>query len=151
MRYVKLENSTELVLVDDNDFKWVDNFKWRLTPEGYIQRTMDGKLIHRLIMNIEYTKIQIDHIDLNKFNNQKDNLRPVSNAQNTQNQGARKNSSSKYRGVCWHKRSNKWMADVMLDGKHNYLGLFNNEKDAAQAASDFRRANMPYSMEKEII
>ena len=40
------------------------------------------------------------------------------------------NSSSKYRGVCWHKASNKWRAQIQINNKTKYLGLFDNEEDA---------------------
>ena len=38
-----------------------------------------------------------------------------------------------YKGVCLCKKSNKWRATIMIDGKNKHLGLFTNEEDAAQA------------------
>jgi len=149
MKYIQAVNSTNLILVEDDDFIFLNKFKWKINPEGYVSRSKDNRLIHRVILSVKSRTVQVDHIDLNKLNNLRSNLRLVTNSQNTQNQGARKGSTSKYRGVCWHSRANKWMADVMLNGKHNYLGLFDVEEEAAMAASNFRKANMPYSIERE--
>ena len=43
-----------------------------------------------------------------------------------------KNSSSKFKGVSWHKRDQKWQAYITINKKRKYLGYFNNEKEAAK-------------------
>ena len=45
-------------------------------------------------------------------------------------------TSSKYKGVCWHKKAQKWMAHIKLNGKLRYLGLFVQEQDAAEAYNE---------------
>ena len=88
--------------------------------------------MHRLIMN-ELKNLQVDHIDGNKLNNTKINLRIVTNQQNCMNQKSSKNSSSKFKGVYWHKKNMKWISKICLNEKNHYLGSFNNEIDAARA------------------
>ena len=51
----------------------------------------------------------------------------------------RTKKSSKYRGVTWSKRDNKWQAQVWLNGKHHHLGLFASEEAAARAVDAFVR------------
>jgi hypothetical protein len=76
----------------------------------------------------------IDHIDGDTLNNKPENLRLVTHKQNSRSyRKPTKNSTSKYRGVCWHKGRNKYMARIRNNGKLIYLGLFTCEKGAALA------------------
>ena len=65
-----------------------------------------------------------------KDDNRINNLRIVNNSQNQQNSKKQKNCSSNYKGVYFNKRSKKWKADIKINGKSKYLGLFINEIDA---------------------
>jgi len=76
----------------------------------------------------------IDHINGNGLDNRKANLRQSTYAQNSWNRGkARVKSSSKYKGVCQHKKDRKWQAQISAVGKRIYLGRFKNQKEAAKA------------------
>ena len=72
--------------------------------------------------------IEVDHIDEDKLNNRLDNLQLLSSAEHRG-----KGSSSKYTGVSWHNRDNKWTAQIMINGKKKYLGRFACELKAAYA------------------
>ena len=87
--------------------------------------------MHRLIMN-EPIGLQIDHIDNNGLNNQKNNLRIVTNQQNQMNRKKGINCSSKYKGVTWKKQDKQWQAQIQAK-KYIYLGLFRIEEEAAIA------------------
>lgn len=73
----------------------------------------------------------VDHIDNDKLNNKVENLQIISPRENLSKD--RKGGSSQYVGVYWHKASNKWLAQILINGKNKYLGLFTNELQAAQA------------------
>jgi hypothetical protein len=60
-----------------------------------------------------------------------DNLRVCTFTQNNRNVRPQKNTSSRYRGVCWNKRENKWNARINVDGKQIDLGHFISEHEAA--------------------
>ena len=74
----------------------------------------------------------VDHIDNNRCNNTKDNLRITNYDKNAQNKKAQKNSSSKYVGVCHDKRNNTWKAAI----KREYLGTFKTEELAVIARNN---------------
>ena len=88
--------------------------------------------MHRLLMN-EPAGFDIDHIDHNKLNNQKNNLRIVTRSQNMMNRLKGKNCSSIYKGVCWKGEINKWSVQIMIDNKYIHIGVFKIEEEAALA------------------
>lgn len=76
-------------------------------------------------------KIVVDHIDNNKLNNHVSNLQLISNRENSSKD--KKNGSSEYPGVCWHKNLNKWVSQITINGEYKYLGSFTSEEEAAEA------------------
>jgi hypothetical protein len=95
--------------------------------------------IHRLVLftfegkSKDEKQIFVDHIDNNKSNNCLFNLRWVSNQQNQFNSPIAKTNTSTVRGVSFHKKFNKWIAYIQMDGKLIHLGYFNNLEDAKLA------------------
>lgn len=122
------------VIVDEDDYHHLIQFSWHLT-RGYVSSKKLGSL-HRYVMNYDGEAI-IDHINNNKLDNRKENLRIVSRQQNSQNKSSSKNSSSKYIGVS--KNSNKWSAYITIDGVKKYIGVYENEKDAAMARDEYTK------------
>ncbi len=144
-------------IVDDEDFNIQSKFRWHPTKGGYIYRTIrldknttKSIYLHREILGVSYVDHrvkQVDHINHNKLDNQKINLRIITDAQNKQNRPSVKGSNSKYRGVSFHKKIKKWQAYGSVNGKSKYLGYFDDEKEAAKVASNWRKENMPYTIE----
>ena len=73
-------------------------------------------------------KLVVDHINNNKLDNRVDNLRVITQRENTNRKHI--NSSSKYIGVCFDATNKKWKAAIRINGKQTYLGLFTEEYDA---------------------
>lgn len=125
-------------VVDDEDFKNLSKYNWYYGAGGYAVRkeylpngTTKDIFMHRAIINTP-DHFQTDHIDGDTLNNQKNNLRQCTNQQNQGNQKIRKeNVSSKYKGVV--KRKNGWEANICINKKVTYLGLYSNEVAAANA------------------
>lgn len=78
---------------------------------------------------------EIDHINRIKDDNRIENLRTVTSSQNQRNKNP--TGSSRYVGVCWHKRDRKWQASCNLNGRYHYLGVFKVEVHAAKAYDKF--------------
>ncbi len=75
----------------------------------------------------------VDHINGKKDDNTVSNLRWCDTQMNCQNrEKIIKQTSSKYKGVCFHKASKKWYSRIMINGKSKSLGLFDTAKQAAQ-------------------
>jgi len=93
-----------------------------------------GKSIHKLIAECfianPYNKSCVDHIDNCKTNNNVSNLRWVSQQENCMNRKLNYNNTSNFKGVYFHKPSNKWRARIMINGKSKHLGYFKNIEDA---------------------
>ena len=84
-------------------------------------------------------KMVVDHIDNNKENDKLYNLQVITNRENVSKD--KKGGTSKYIGVYKYKRKNKFRAAIRIDGKIKYLGLFTDEKEAAQAYKNELKKN----------
>lgn len=128
-----------LSIIDDDDYDLIAKYSWSIDSNGYarhnlyIQNQKYKRItIHRLVMNAKINQ-QIDHINGNKLDNRKHNLRFCDKYQNAMNCKIHKHNTSGYKGVCWHKQSKKWRAYIVINDKQLSLGLFNNKKQAANA------------------
>jgi hypothetical protein len=94
----------------------------------------------------KYDGLLVDHIDGDKLNNHLSNLQLVTNRKNSSKD--RKNKTSKFTGVSWHKQSNKWLAQVRKNNKVEYLGVFEKEEEAAIAYLNSLQSKRMYSEEE---
>jgi hypothetical protein len=80
---------------------------------------------------------EVDHIDRNPSNNNCSKIRATTRSQNASNAETRKNNTSGFKGVMWHKQSNKWRAGItqFIAGKsiRKHVGSFNTPEEAAEA------------------
>lgn len=105
---------------------------------GYHRTNIKSKYYatHRLVWLFHYGEwpsFDLDHIDVDKSNNKIENLRLSNDFLNSGNVHKQKNKTSIYKGVLWHKQHKKWYAQIRFAGKSRFLGLFNDEKEAANA------------------
>jgi len=134
----------------DNLATYVDS------SHGYKRVFVFGKqwLSHRVIWCMFNNTLpkEIDHKDGDKTNNKIENLRPTSRSGNTANSAIRSDNKSGFRGVVWHKVTNKWQAQTMLNGKRIHMGVFESKLEAALAYNykakeifgDFARFNLVF-------
>lgn len=131
-------------LVDDEDYDRLRLFHWCGWWHKYMGKvyaraflTIGGNsraiLMHRLILGALASPMVVDHKDHDGLNNQRSNLRLVTNHQNLLNSRKLKPSSSKYKGVTWDKQSQRWKARIYCNRVCYTLGLFRNEDEAGQA------------------
>ena len=89
---------------------------------------------------------QGDHRNRDRLDNRMENLRILDPSQQAQNM-ERAYGTSSYRGVSWHKQTGKWRAYVSVGRKQHYLGLFEHEEDAAEAARRGRATYLPFAID----
>jgi len=124
-------------LVDKDDLDVVDDWSWCLSSDGYVKRTYDKKdlYLHRAIFEKHFGTIpedkMIDHIDRDKLNNRKSNLRLCSHAENMRNRTVHKNNKLGVKGV--RVNQGKYEANIRFNNKVIYLGYYESLDDAALA------------------
>ena len=134
----------KFALVDDKDYPEMSKYKWYAWFNGrywYARRYCKVKnktgvkvFMHRQILGLELGDKRIgDHKDHCTLDNRRKNLRICTRQQNAMNIKSNKYGTSKYKGVCWDKRYSKWKSEIMIDGKHIFLGYFKSEIESAQA------------------
>ncbi len=121
-------------LVDDVDFEYLNQWKWCLGGNGYAMRISYTPIkktiyLHSLINNTPKGFLT-DHINRNKLDNRKQNLRSANFTQSNRNVDLRKDNKSGIKGVYWHKSRNKWQANISKNNKTLYLGLFSSINEA---------------------
>lgn len=141
-------------IIDATDAEWAGQWAWAIDKDGYAVRFEwdDGQtraiMLHRELLGLKQGDgIKGDHIDRNRLNNRRSNLRPAAKFGNAQNVTGHRGSTSRYRGVSWEKHVGKWRAGIKLDGKARNLGYFATEEEAAEVARAARARLMPYAID----
>lgn len=116
-------------LIDLDDLERVISKKWRYWKGNYYTGNFRPISIYRFILNATEEQT-IDHINGNRADNRKQNLRFVSQQQNTINKAIQKNNKSGIAGVGWDKNRNKWFAEIRFEGTKCYLGRYKLLEDA---------------------
>jgi hypothetical protein len=140
MKKINLTRNKQAI-VDDEDFEYLMQWKWRCTAQGYAAReqylgTIDGKrirknvLMHRVIASTPHN-LETDHINHDKLDNRKINLRNCSTRQNRANTKPYPRSKSGLKGVV--RVNNKWRAILINGTKYIHIGYFHSKIDAAKA------------------
>lgn len=142
------------ILVDDLDMPLIKAHNWYFDGTYVARRVMGKKIyLHRELLELERGDLrQGEHIDRNKLNCQRSNLRVVSNQlENMQNRHSVPGSSSRYRGVTWYRRDGRWAAQAMLNRRRIHLGYFDDEDEASRVVSEWRAAHMPFSSDAGVL
>jgi len=149
------------VLIDDDMVEYISQFKWHFDPrKEYLVRDVRKEdktykkriFMHREILGLgEDDGSETDHIDGNRLNNQRSNLRTCTPAQNQWNAKIRSDNTSGYRGVYWEERSKGWAYCIRANGKNHNKRGFEIKEEAARARDikaielhgEFAKLNFP--------
>lgn len=129
-----LVSKQRFALVDDEDYDKLVVHKWWLI-KGYAYTQLKRKTVtmQKMIMGESSRSLYIDHINQDRLDNRKTNLRYCTPAQNIRNQKKRCTNTSGYKGVSFDKSTNKYMAYITVDYKQKNLGRFDSAKAASRA------------------
>lgn len=150
------------VIIDLEDIELVQDYKWYLISDkdefgfGYACTKLSGVtlLLHKLVTDTDGNTV-IDHIDCNKLNCRKYNLRIADKSKNSQNRKPPSNNTSGFTGVSWSSNRSRWYAQIEINGEHICLGSSTSLKEAVimrinaeiEYFKDFRN---PYNEEEYI-
>ena len=130
-----------VAIVDLADLETVKGYCWqaRISHVGktllvYASRKAGNKTVwmHRATLKPKANKL-VDHKDGNGLNNRRKNLREATRSQNNRNRGVCLRNKSGHVGVSWNTQMGMWRADLTVDGKRKFLGLFKTVPAAVSA------------------
>lgn len=125
-------NEIAIAIIDSNSINLVKGKRWYLSS-GYVRThlpTGKREYLHHVIVGKHLSKV-VDHINQNKLDNRRKNLRIVSKAVNLLN------GKRKFLGVTFY--DNRWIAQLGVKGKHMELGRFIRKADAMRCYREARR------------
>ena len=142
MKEIRLTQG-QVALVDDGDYQELSKYRWYAAwnPHTHSYRAVrtdctgdKPKTVYmaRVIMQAHPGQ-KVDHRRHDTLNNQRENLRLCTNAENGYNRKSNVGSSSAFKGVVWHRRDRKWQAYIRLANHLHHLGYFADEIAAARA------------------
>ncbi len=144
--YIIVASDGTECMVSEGDWLFLVGYNWDVDGWGYFRCSNGGtwngnkinsRRLHQFVAERMGLKIsdgyQIDHINRNKLDNRRSNLRVASFRLQTQNRSLRKTSISGYTGVSFKSSSGKYVAQIHINGKGKHLGYFDDPKGASEA------------------
>jgi len=156
MRFVRKGSSSVIVKISSCDVDIFDSKKWYLGTDGYIQSHFyKGKKrstisLHRALLG-NPIGVVVDHINGDRLDYQRKNLRICSSFENAKNRGVGRKSKSGFIGVSWFSPRKKWRVCIWHEGRQKSFGLYLSAVAAAKARDkiaksllgEFCRLNFP--------
>ncbi len=145
---ISLSNKKDKYALVDNNNSHLSEWKWEYHSSGYATRKFQREknvqrviFLHHCIVGYPLNGLTTDHIDGNRLNNCKNNLRIVTVRENALNNRRRREgkTSSKFIGVYWDKYNKNWEVRMRIRGKLKFLGRYDSEKKASQKYISMRK------------
>lgn len=140
MKQIFLRNKGSFVIVDDEDFDWLSKYHWIEHCNGYAFRLpprQRGKERNQIFMHREILRVPkgmfSDHINGNRLDNRRINLRIATSSQNNANKRISIHNKLGVKGVRFDKDRNKFRARAKINGKEVHAGRFNTLEEAKEA------------------
>lgn len=156
--YVGWDKKGNGFIFDVDDYDLVSQYHWFVGDRGYVLTSRLDKngliSLHRLVMGVEDSGYPlVDHINQNKSDCRKCNLRFASQSLNQMNVSNWKSNKTGVRGVFWNSQKGKWQARINLNKKNYHLGFYDNIEDAKAArkeAEEILYKEFSYDQSQEI-
>lgn len=127
-----LERGT--ILYSEEDHELISPYHWSISKSGYAYTCINGSqiLMHRLVMKATIN-VPVDHINNNRIDNRRENLRLTNAVQNSQNKSKSTGKTSDFLGVSYVKSKKKYKVQIGIQGKKIFIGYYDGEIEAATA------------------
>jgi hypothetical protein len=135
---VEIYCKDKVILIDKGDLKKISMCGWHIGSGGYglVKNKKYEGLMHHFIMGKPPKNMVTDHINRNKLDNRKCNLRIVPHYINTRNTGNHRTNTSGFKGICWCKKDKRFKAKLSVNNKTINLGQFKDIQDAVKARKE---------------
>jgi hypothetical protein len=143
---VGLDAKDGYAIIDLNQAKMLEKYLWCISKGYAVTRITEGKNkykivpIHHMIVGIPPEGKEVDHINRDRLDNRRSNLRTVTHRINARNSGMFRHNTSGYRGVCWDKRRTKWFARIEIDKKSKFLGYYDTKEKAYERRLEYEKS-----------
>lgn len=138
---IQLSNGGK-VIVDAVDYDFLSHYYWYKADVGYARNSYK-MFMHTMIMGLADKRYVVDHINGDKLDNRRRNLRVVTASVNSINNRRKPHGASGYKGVYQDARTKRWVAQF----RHKHLGTFSDEEVAATA---YQTARHSYLQNREL-
>lgn len=135
MKLIVLRNG-QCAFVDQEDFDELNQWSWGCTSTGYAWRRVGNPakaMYMHNVVNQTPEGFLADHINRNRLDNRRSNLRSVTRAENQVNRGTFRNNTSGTKGVHFEKSSGRWVAHIGYNNRLIKLGRFPTKAQATKA------------------
>lgn len=133
----------QTTIVDDDDYEELNQFKWGITHNGYAYRrkVINGVLrrifIHRVV-NKTPDGLSTDHINRDKLDNRKSNLRSATNSLNMLNRGLASNNQTGFKRLYFMKKTKSWRVEIRRKNSESvYTKLYEKQSKSLDKAIDY--------------
>ena len=133
----KILVETARTKIDKDDYAKTRQYKWNMNDQGYAVNRKHRLRLHNLVLNKTNHKLDTDHINGDRLDNRKKNLRICTHSQNLMNQRVPSDNTSGYTGIIWDKERSMWMVRI----KKIHLGRF---KELSKAIKARKQAELRY-------
>lgn len=133
-------NSDNYTIIDTFDYELVKDLCWGESSDHYAKAYRKAPVsenirLHRLLMSPD-RQHEVDHKNNDRLDNRRSNLRICTRKDNSRNISLRSDNTSGNIGVSFIKCVNRYEANIMVNGKHIYIGRYKNIDDAVKARQD---------------
>lgn len=152
MPFIALSNSELLVEVSDEDHLFLLlSGPFHLAGKGYARTNKAPyQYLHRIVANRKGLSplMEVDHIDRNKLNSKRDNIRLATRSEQCHNTGTPKTNTSGHKGISFDsrpERRKKWAVRFKYNKKYIHVGAYVSLEEAIQARDAYiKRHNITY-------
>ena len=141
--FVKMSNSDREMIVDSDVWESTKRFCWYENPHGYAEtnvpigaRKSRRVMFHVMVFTDCPSGLYRDHINGNRLDNRRANIRYVTTQQNNHNHGKSKKNTSGYPGIRWEADRGKWLARIKFNDRTINLGKYSRIEDAVHARKE---------------